>query len=416
MMNRRKFLKGMASSAALTAAGSTLTLSNAQAATASASDHFWVFVTASGGWDTTMLCDPKGNLENSRGTVNRFYSPSEIRTAGNLRYAPSLPGSEDFIDTFMQKHYQRLTVINGMDHGTLGHSVGRRVFKSGSDAPTMPILNAMVSCPYKDFQPMAMLINGKDNAGGLLAPSRITDTDLISYVNNANPYLPTGMMTDLESDNESRLQSLLNRFLGENKQKDLLNLRSARSSSGRIGALHDYLPGRCRSNSLQGQGSIAAAAFAAGLATSATMEQGGFDTHADNDIKQDNSLRSLLKGVDHLWSELERVGVAHKTTVVIGSDFGRSPFYPDGEGTGKTHWSVGSVMMMGKGIEGNRVIGGTTDDLQAKRYNPQTLQEDPNGIVLTPAHLHKSLRKLGGVHPALEETFPLNVEEVAFFA
>ena len=46
---------------------------------------------------------------------------------------------------------------------------------------------------------------------------------------------------------------------------------------------------------------------------------------------------------------------------------------------------------------GNRVVG-LTDELHfAKRINPSTLREDRNGILITPAHVHKALQEYLGL-------------------
>ena len=87
---------------------------------------------------------------------------------------------------------------------------------------------------------------------------------------------------------------------------------------------------------------------------------------------------------------------------MIGSDFGRTNFYNDGEG--KDHWPVGSYIIMEQNAPwGNRVVG-LTDELHfAKRINPATLREDPNGILITPAHVHKALQNYLGLDTFAED-------------
>ncbi len=85
-MNRREFLKSAAAMTSL-AAFSKLSL----ASTGYSTEQYWVFVNAKGGWDTTSLCDPKGDVEfsTSRGVINR-YSTADIRQIGNFKLAPML--------------------------------------------------------------------------------------------------------------------------------------------------------------------------------------------------------------------------------------------------------------------------------------------------------------------------------------
>ena len=56
----------------------------------------------------------------------------------------------------------------------------------------------------------------------------------------------------------------------------------------------------------------------------------------------------------------EELKIRDKLVVVVQSEMGRTPNY--NKGNGKDHWSIGSIMFMGPGIRGNRVIGATDDE------------------------------------------------------
>jgi uncharacterized protein (DUF1501 family) len=45
--------------------------------------------------------------------------------------------------------------------------------------------------------------------------------------------------------------------------------------------------------------------------------------------------------------------------VIAQSEMGRTPTY--NSGNGKDHWPIGSIMFLGCGIRGNRVIGATDE-------------------------------------------------------
>ena len=71
---------------------------------------YWVFIHAGGGWDPTSLCDPKGMATaNENDPINRYLT-SDIRTAGNINYAPI-----DGLDAFFTSRASELLVINGID-------------------------------------------------------------------------------------------------------------------------------------------------------------------------------------------------------------------------------------------------------------------------------------------------------------
>ena len=99
----------------------------------------FVSVNAGGGWDPTSFCDPKGaKSESDPNPMNASYLEAEIAEAGNIRYAPlPFPQSGLFgmnldptmtytMQTFFDKYYSRLTVINGIDVETNGHDQGSR--------------------------------------------------------------------------------------------------------------------------------------------------------------------------------------------------------------------------------------------------------------------------------------------------
>jgi hypothetical protein len=88
---------------------------------------------------------------------------------------------------------------------------------------------------------------------------------------------------------------------------------------------------------------------------------------------------------------------------------GRTPTYNNGNG--KDHWSIGSIMFLGPGIQGNRVIGTTDAGQFAVPLDPQNLADDKDkGIRVRPEHIHQALRQFAGIadHPHSRK-FPLGV-------
>jgi uncharacterized protein (DUF1501 family) len=156
------------------------------------------------------------------------------------------------------------------------------------------------------------------------------------------------------------------------------------------------------------------AAFSAGIAVSANMHIGGFDTHGSHDQNQLRRLSQLLEGVDHLWNQIESANLQDRVTVLVGSDFGRTPFYNDGRG--KDHWNVTSMMAMGAGVRGNRVVGGTNAHVEALKINPLTLALDPNGVTITPEHIHVALRQMAGIGPDLSGRFGIAENYINLFS
>jgi uncharacterized protein (DUF1501 family) len=171
----------------------------------------------------------------------------------------------------------------------------------------------------------------------------------------------------------------------------------ARTSDNELARLTEALPGELDNgdNPLKRQSQLAVASFKAGLSISANLTIGGFDTHGNHDQNHIPRLQRVLAGVDFLWDEAERQGIAGELVVMVGSDFGRTPGYNDNNG--KDHWSITSVMLMGKGIRGDRVVGATDERHRPMTVDPTTLAVSDDGVRIEPKHIHRALRRLAGV-------------------
>jgi len=164
-----------------------------------------------------------------------------------------------------------------------------------------------------------------------------------------------------------------------------------------------FFNGRDRARHLYRQGRIALAAYETGVSATAHLSLNGFDTHFDHDNRQYTRLMDLLQGIDAILQEAAERGLSDKIVLVMGSDFGRTNKY--NSANGKDHWPITSMMLMGNSqqiIGGNRVIGATSNTHKAIKIDRNTFAADPNNtnpnsIKLTPAHIHRSLRRLASV-------------------
>src|SRR5687767_10115257 len=148
------------------------------------------------------------------------------------------------------------------------------------------------------------------------------------------------------------------------------------------------------------QAEIALASFKAGVCVSANLSIGQFDSHANNDADQMKLIPEFLEGIAYVLRRAVELKIREKLVVVVQSEMGRTPTYNNGNG--KDHWSIGSIMFLGPGIKGDRVIGATDEKQFHVPLNPQTLATDKEkGIRVRPEHLHQSLREFAGIakHP-----------------
>jgi hypothetical protein len=136
-----------------------------------------------------------------------------------------------------------------------------------------------------------------------------------------------------------------------------------------------------------------------------------FDSHANNDVDQMKLIPEFLEGIAYVMHRAEELQIREQLVVIIQSEMGRTPTYNNGKG--KDHWSIGSIMFLGPGIKGNRVIGATDEKQLHVPLDPTTLAiEKDKGIRVRPEHIHQSLRELAGIadHP-FSKKFPLGVVE-----
>jgi len=186
-------------------------------------------------------------------------------------------------------------------------------------------------------------------------------------------------------------------------------LYAAQINSKALRRVAPFVPDKAPKNRLSQQVDIALAAFKGGVCVSANLDFRGFDSHANNDPDQMTLIPQLLEAIDYLVRKAEDLKIREKLVIVMQSEMGRTPSY--NKGNGKDHWSVGSLMFMGRGIRGNRVVGSTTDKQLVVPLNPKSLATDKKkGIHIRPEHIHDALRQLAGINShAFSKQFPLNI-------
>jgi len=309
--------------------------------------RFWITVNASGGWDPTLLIDPKGDRPRAdgRGPVNN-YSEDAITMAGNIPFAGGYPegveppngDSPGHLANFFARHHNHLLVINGIDTQTNNHDAGSRFVWSGKIETGYPSFTALVAADAAPSELLAFISNdGYDFTASLVAPVRVGSDDVFRQLAFPNagrpgsppdkrlPYFIDELYSEIEVARRARLQRLQNRESLPLRQRRLQELYTARSGDNNLHRLVEALPDE-PSRALMGQAEIAVAAFATGVAVSANLSMGGFDTHGNHDQNHYRRMTELLVGIDHLWEQIEQHGLQDKITVVVGSDFGRTPF------------------------------------------------------------------------------------------
>jgi uncharacterized protein (DUF1501 family) len=440
-MKRRDFIK--LSTGALVCGPVRLALAQA----AGHPGPYYMLIEARGGWDPTSFCDPKGRGNGPNGDINN-YEPADIGQIGNLSYAPPpdsfLPGGANFINglyspqDFFQAHFQRLTVINGINYGTNSHNVGRTASWTGTRAREYPSFGALVASELAADQPVPFVASTSGESARTLGV--VPGTVLSSGNVNAIKEIARPHLTNINGSgryHSGAADALIESAAGARRQRELSSQRllriqdalvkfdAARSvDNATLQGFVDNLDNVSQPNAyvasrggnadrLFDQAQVAFSAFEAGAAAAAQLQVGGFDTHDDHDSRHYPRLVDYLAGVDNIIQDATNRGLADNLVIVMASDFARTNKYNNDNG--KDHWSHTSMMVWAgpNFFTGNRVVGATDSNQVSRALDPATLTPQSGGVVLTPEYVHQALRDLAGIRqsPQVATQFPF-VENV----
>ena len=360
--------------------------------------------------------DPKGVNE-----INRLYKAGDILTQGNHRLAPSAKHIQAGMsnEEFFKKYSDDLLVLNGLDYSVNNHSPCSRYMATGKlDSLAYPTFAALVAACKGPEVPLAFLTFGNYSAtGNLVAMARVPYLNSLTRLANADgvqgnarsPYHDDFVTDRIERALQKQLQARISSVRLPRVERSQSMLYAAQINSKALQRVTPYIPKSSPKERLSQQADIALAAFKAGVCVSANLSIGQFDSHANNDPDQMKLIPEFLAGIDYLVSKSEELKIRDKLVVIIQSEMERTPNY--NKGNGKDHWSIGSIMFVGEGIQGNRVIGATDEKQFLVPINPKSLATDAeNGIRVRPEHIHASLRQIAGIgdHP-FSKQFPLQV-------
>lgn len=416
-MNRRDFIK-LAGMAGMTVVSPIALTRSARAEEMNYPGPYYVMVNAIGGWDTTYLCDPKG-VNN----INQAYGQGDIGSIASspITYAPV--GNNQY---FFEKYASELLVLNGVDMATTSHAAGERYAWTGSlENPEYPTFAALAAAAHAPTLPLSYLsYGGHDATGALLPLTRVSNVSHLRGLadpdhkegHGSKPYHAPRAAEMIRQAVDARHAARQNASHLPTEQAARSALFTARMGARELRRVREHLPTDLpRDNEMKAQALVALAAFKAGLSVSVNLVLNGFDSHAQNDSEQLPKLQLVLDAVDYLLEEAERMGLRDQIVVVMASDFGRTPTYnPD---QGKDHWAIGSIMALGNGIRGNRVIGATDEEQRPFNVNPTTLALEYEGVRLRPEHIHRALRRHAGIADSpVAQRFALKEEDLDIFS
>jgi len=380
---------------------------------------YYVVFNASGGWDTTYLMDPKGV-----NGINRLFKKDDIQTNGKHTFAPNAKhiekgmSNEDFFKTYGEE----LLVFNGMDYSINNHSPCKRYMATGKlDSLAYPTFAALAAASLSKEAPLAFLTFGNYSATGNLVPmARVPYPQSLKLIANADsvqgiarlPYHDDFALELIEKAlSEGADVAPMEKAPLPRAERAQSMLYAAQTNSKALKRVTPFITPNAPKERLARQAEIALSCFKGGVCVSANLSIGQFDSHATNDPDQMRLIPEFLAGIDYLMKRAEELKIRDKLVVVIQSEMGRTPHYNKGQG--KDHWSIGSIMFMGQGIRGNRVVGATDERQFLVPINNKTLAiDEENGMRTRPEHIHLALRELAGIeNHAFSKKYPLKIPE-----
>jgi hypothetical protein len=420
-MKRRKFLKFCSSVGlgfATPVGHSYFAYGEEEKESAPYEGPYYVVFNASGGWDTTYMMDPKGI-----NGMNRLYKEDEILTEGNHKFAPIAKhcGAGMNNQAFFKKYGKDLLTFNGMDISVNNHSPCSRYVATGKlDSLEYPTFAALAAACKGQEAPLAFLTFGQYSAtGNLVAMARAPYMSTIKTLavadaihgNPRAPYHDDFVINRIEQALQEQAESRAKQSRLPRVERSQSMLYAAQQNSKALSRLVPHIPKTQSKGRLQGQADITLASFKAGVCVSANLSIGQFDSHNNNDPDQMKLIPEFLGGIDYLLNRAEQLKIRDKLVVIIQSEMGRTPNYNKNDG--KDHWSIGSLMFMGAGIKGNRVIGATDEKQFLIPLNPKTLAlQKEGGIRVRSEHIHQAMRELAGIDQhEFSEKFPLEIPE-----
>ena len=386
-----------------------------------------------GGLDVTSFCDPKTNMPGER-EINRWARTLQIGTAGNLHYAPYGDNAR-----FFAKYYRHILIINGVDTQTNSHSVGVVNNWSGRSSEGLPTLTALFSAVKAPQLPMAYLnFGGYGATQGIIASTKASNTRVLQNIAQPNSVASDPSLQYLQESDLDRVMALHQATLAAQvspanvisgnrvsrqsyldaleKSDAIAEFASYIPSEDKLQQVRNVAPGR--SSNLHQQMQLALLAFKAGVSVAADLFESGFDTHDNHDIYHPKVLANVTDAIDYFWMLAVELGLSDRIVLVIGSDFGRTPYFNASQG--KDHWPIGSTVVMEKNAPyANRMLGKTDEGHNAIKINPSTLlQDNSRGVTIKPSHVHMALRRYLGLETSqVTQRFALsNTENFRFFS
>ncbi len=352
-----------------------------------------------GGWDTTYVFDPKfgGPVQTDPG-----LRPGRV---GDLRFGDA--DARPSVRAFFDAHGARCCIVNGIGVSSISHPQCTRLLFTGSLDPTLPDLPARVAAGLGAHLPLPHAVLSGPRFPG---PHGALVTAVVPrFADTLGCRAPEDRPCDLDQER------LIAQFLAEEARAgaaagrpaaaaiaDALDRQAALAADPTALELPDH-------PTVEDRLRLALELLARGTSLCATVEGDtpplqGWDSHNDNHAKQtachERTFGQLHGLVDALASTRDADGapLIETTTLLVVSEMGRTPVL--NATLGKDHWPWTSALLLGAGVQGGQVVGGTDEGLVGIGTDPDTGAADPGAPPLDATALLAGLLESFGLDPA----------------
>ena len=400
-MDRRRFLRGSLA----TLVGGAL----AGPALAATPGRKFVFVGAQGGWDPTRVFQPVFDLSGVD-----LEAGASVASLGDLTWVSQ--STRPSVDAFFTNWASQSLILNGVLVPSIAHDICRMLVLTGSVSGLDPDWPAIIGSAEPDRILPHIVIGGPSFPGdrgtavartggfgqleGLLNGSALTLSDQAV----APPIAPAESLMDRWIARRygayaAGARTTAGRALGDDLVASLERARAVKD----LRWIVDFTGG----SDFESQAAVAVDALSRGVARCVSLDSTGsllaWDTHAENDPIQSYLFEDLFHGLGLLLGMLAGAPgettptLLEETVVVVFSEMGRTPQLNTADG--KDHWPYTSVLLVGAGLAGGRVIGGLDSNYYGLPLDPVTGEASDDGNVPGVTDLGATLLALADVDP-----------------
>ncbi len=376
-----------------------------------AADRKFIFVGAQGGWDPTRVLQPVFDLAGGDLEAGAIQS---IASGVPFVDHPRRPS----VRTFFEAWASQAVVLNGVLVPSIAHDICRMLVMTGGVSGMAADWPALIGSEGGSGLVLPHVVLGGPSFPGDLGTSVARTGSfgqleaLLSGASADWSDLPAGVPV-------APAESVLDRYLARRTAAFASGARS--QAAARLGADIDASLSRATAlkelrwivdfsggADIPAQAAVACDVLSRGVARCVSLDSGGsslvWDTHAENDPIQSYLWDDLFAGLGQLMQLLELTPgtsaptLLEETVVVVLSEMGRTPTL--NSASGKDHWPYTSVLLLGAGLAGGRVIGGLDANYYGKAIDAASGEDDPAGVVPDVTALGATLLALADVDPA----------------